>query len=399
MVHQHLSLVPNLSPAENVMLGGSGVYHPRDAEEVLARTAQLAGLNVPKAPLVRDLSIVEQQRLEILKALSRGARVLILDEPTAILAPSDADALLSWIREFAATGGSVVLVTHKLREALAVADHVTVLRRGRVVHAGEARRGSEESLARAMFPDRIASASAAEPERSPIADADARAAATLHAVNVLDDRGAVRVRGATFEVRRHEIVGVAAVDGSGHRELLLALAGVRQAHSGSLRLPARVAFIPADRLQDGLILDFSLTENVALHGLGRRRGLMPWRALSDATASLMRRFSIAAPSPGTHARALSGGNQQRLIIARELEHDVELLVADNPTRGLDIQASEFVHKQLRRAAAAGAGVVVHSSDVDEVLSLATRVLVVFHGTVSEVSRDRELVSRAMLGAA
>ena len=393
MVHQHLSLVPNLSPGENLALGGKGRYDRHATEALLARTAEQSGLPVPRAALVRDLSLVEQQRLEILKALSRGARLLILDEPTAILAPSESDELLRWIREYAGSGGSVVLVTHKLREALAVADHVTVLRKGRVVHAGGARDASEDSLARVMFPDRIessASLDAVEPTG---------VVARLSAVDVRDDRGAVRARGANLVVRRHEIVGVAAIEGSGHRELLLALAGRRRASSGSIDLPARIAFIPADRLRDALIPDFDLTRNVALHGLGRRRGLMPWRELAEHTATLIRRFSIAAPAPSATAAALSGGNQQRLVIARELGHEVDMVVADNPTRGLDIRASAFVHEQLRDAASRGVAVVVHSSDVDEVLALATRVLVVFHGEVREVTRDRDLVGRAMLGAA
>jgi simple sugar transport system ATP-binding protein len=393
MVHQHLSLVPNLSPEENLALGGTGRYDRHATEALLARTAEQSGLTVPRAALVRDLSLVEQQRLEILKALSHGARLLILDEPTAILAPSESDELLRWIRGFAAGGGSVVLVTHKLREALAVADHLTVLRRGRVVHAGPARGASEESLARAMFPDRVESSAAIDGvEPSGIV-------AQLSSVDVQDNRGARRARGATVVVRRHEIVGIAAIEGSGHHELLLALAGRRRVAAGSIALPPRIAFIPADRLRDALIAELDLTQNVALHGLGRRRGLMPWRALADHTATLIQRFSIAATAPGASAASLSGGNQQRLVIARELGDEVDMVVADNPTRGLDIQASAFVHAQLRNAAARGVAVVVHSSDVDEVLALATRVLVVFHGEVREVARDRELVGRAMLGAA
>jgi general nucleoside transport system ATP-binding protein len=393
MVHQHLSLVPNLSPAENLVLGGRGLFHRRAADALLARTAEQSGLRIPRVPLVRELSLVEQQRLEILKALSHGARLLILDEPTAILAPSESDELLRWIRGFTASGGSVILVTHKLREALAVADRVTVLRRGHVVHSGAASEASEASLARAMFPESAAS-TVSTPRTSP-----AEVVARLSSVDVRDDRGAIRARGATFDVRRHEILGIAAIEGSGHRELLLALAGRRRVGAGTADLPARIAFVPADRQREALIPGFDLIQNVALHGLGRRRGLMPWHELAVHTAALIRRFSIVASAPTATAASLSGGNQQRLVIARELEHEVDMLVADNPTRGLDIQASTFVHEQLRQAAARGMAVVVHSSDVDEVLALATRVLVVFHGEVREVARDRDLVGRAMLGAA
>jgi simple sugar transport system ATP-binding protein len=394
MVHQHLSLVPNLSPAENLALGGTGLFHPDAIAAALSETATAAGLELPRASRVRDLSLVEQQRLEILKALSHGARLLILDEPTAILAPSESDDLLRWIRGYVDAGGSVVLVTHKLREALTVADEITVLRRGRVVHSGRAGDLSERTLAEAMFPE----ATAQPPTRRGHTEPSA-IVARLSALSVRGDRGALRVRDATFVVRRREIVGVAAVEGSGHRELLLALAGRRRAASGSAELPARIAFIPADRLRDALIPALTLTQNVALHGLGQRRGLMPWGAIAEQTAILMRRFAIAAPAPTTTAAALSGGNQQRLVIARELGHEIDMLVADNPTRGLDLHASAFVHEQLRDAAARGVAVVVHSSDVDEVLALATRVLVVFDGEVREVERDRDVVGRAMLGAA
>jgi ABC-type uncharacterized transport system ATPase subunit len=393
MVHQHLSLVPQLTATENLVLGGAGLYRPKAAAELLERIAESSGLSVPADAVVRDLSIVQQQRLEILKALARDARLLILDEPTAVLAPAESDDLLRWIREFAAGGGSVVLVTHKLREALAVADEVTVLRRGRVAHVGSAKGSTEQQLASAIFPEQL------EAQSPAIARAPGEAVVSAKQVDLSDARGARRIRSASFEAHRHEIVGIAAVEGSGHRELMLALASLRRVTSGTLQLPERIAVIPADRARDALVPAFTLTENVALHGLGGRRRLMPWRALADRTSTLLKRFSIVAPTPQLWARALSGGNQQRLVVARELEHPVDLIVADNPTRGLDIRASAFVHEQLRNAAAVGAAVVVHSSDLDELLSLATRVLVVFNGEVREVGLSREQVGRAMLGAA
>lgn len=393
MVHQELSLVPNLTAAENIVLGGQGRYQPKLAAELLRNAAAASGLSVAHDVVARDLSVVEQQRLEILKALARGARLLILDEPTAVLAPSEIDDLLRWIRAFAANGGTVVLVTHKLREALAVADEVTVLRRGRVARFGSAKSSSEHELASAMFPDAAATrapARALEP-----GDVIVRA----EGLDLADARGVRRIRGASFSLHRHDVTGIAAVEGSGHRELMLALAALHPVASGTLILPARIGVIPADRARDGLVSDFTLTENVALHQLGSRRGLMPWRELADRTAALLARFAIVASSPRVRARALSGGNQQRLVVARELERPVDLIVADSPTRGLDIRATTFVHDQLREAAAQGAAVVVHSSDLDELLSLATRVLVVFHGVVREVGLNRDDVGRAMLGAA
>jgi ABC-type uncharacterized transport system ATPase subunit len=262
------------------------------------------------------------------------------------------------------------------------------------VHSRAAAHGpasAEEDLARAIFP---------ELEAPPVASAHAPGEIIVDAdrIDVTDARGARRIRSAAFRIHRHEIVGVAGIEGSGQRELMVALAGLTPVAAGALRLPTRVAFIPADRTRDAIIRDFTLTENVALHGLGGRRGVMRWRELANRTSALLTRFSIAAPFPRLLARALSGGNQQRLVVARELEHGTALVVADNPTRGLDIRATLFVHDQLREAAARGAAVVVHSSDLDEILALASRVLVVFHGEVRELGLDREMIGRAMLGA-
>lgn len=392
MVHQQLSLVPSLSVAENLVLGGHGLHRPASALALLRETMRSSGLRVPEHGLARELSIVEQQRLEILKALARGAKILILDEPTAVLAPAEIDELLRWIRAFAKGGGSVVLVTHKLREALAVADDVTVLRRGKVVYVGGGRPSTEAELARSMFPEKL------EPDAIPERPAPGEVVVTAVAIDVLDTRGVQRIRGASFQVSRHEIVGVAAVEGSGHRELLTALAALSPVARGALQLPSRIAFIPADRSREALIPEFTLTENVALRDVGRRNGLMPWDDLTQRTSALLERFAIVAPSPRAQARTLSGGNQQRLVVARELEQAVDLVVADHPTRGLDIRAAAFVHHQLRAAAARGAAVVFHSADLDELLSLATRVLVVFEGDVGEFGLDRDAVGRAMVGA-
>jgi ABC-type uncharacterized transport system ATPase subunit len=392
MVQQHPSLVPSLSPEENLVLGGRGLYRPERARTLLQATVTASGLPFTERDLVRDLDIVDQQRLEILKALSQRARLLILDEPTAVLAPSDSQGLLRWIRQFANAGGSVVLVTHKLREALSIADDVTVLRRGRVTLSGRANQMDEGTLAAAMFPDATTTA----PPAAVVLPAGDEVVAAADA-HIDDHRGITRIRGATFTVRRHEIVGVAGVEGAGHRELLLALAGVLDVTRGTLRVTVRRAMIPADRQREAIIPDFSLTENVALHDVGRRRGIMPWRELTARTAALIERFAINASSPGVRVRTLSGGNQQRLVIGRELDGEVDLVVADNPTRGLDIRASAFVHEQLRAAVKTSA-VIVHTPDVDELLSLASRVLVVFNGHVREVSLDREAIGRAMVGA-
>lgn len=398
MVHQHLSLVPNLTAAENLVLGRRGLFHPSEAKALLARTSEAARLPVRASSLVRDLSIVEQQRLEILKALAFGAQLIIMDEPTAVLAPPEVEDLFRWIRTFVGAGGSVVIVTHKLREALSIADEITVLRNGAVMVSQPAAGSSEEDLAAAIFP-RLSAPSAVP--RGTVTHSEQSSDILVEATGaaIVDDEGVPRMQSASFALRRGDIVGVAAVEGSGHRELLAMLAGLRAPTSGALRLPPRIALIPADRARDAVIGEFTLTENVALHALGNRRGLMPWNQLARHTERLVEQFSIVAPSAATPLRALSGGNQQRLVVARELAQDVDLVIADNPTRGLDMLASEFVRAHLRLAARRGAAVVVHSSDLDEVLALADRVLVVFHGAVREYPPERDLVGRAVLGAA
>ena len=395
MVHQQPSLVPTLTAAENLVLGGRGRLRPVEAERSIRRLANESGLHVDPTALAGSLSVVEQQRLEILKALSRGARLLVLDEPTAVLAPSEIDALLAWVRGFARGGGTVVLITHKLREALAVADAVTVLRRGAVVHSGDVAGASETDLARQMFAD----AQRAPPSSSGLPAArSAEPVVRANSITVRDHRGVVRVRGASFELRPGEIVGLAAIEGSGHRELMRALASQIAVSEGTLDAPHAVAMIPADRTRDALIPSFTVTENVALKGLGRRRGLMRWPAVRDRARVLVERFSISTAGVDAPVRTLSGGNQQRVVVARELEHQAPLLIADNPTSGLDLRATAFIHEQLRLAAAGGAAVLVHSSDLDEVLALATRVLVMYDGEVRAVAGGREAVGRAMLGA-
>ena len=392
MVHQHLSLAESLTALENVALGGAGVFRPRRVEARLRAVAGASGLDVPLHTPVWELSLAQRQRLEILKALAMEARVLILDEPTAVLAPTEVRDLLAWVRSFAKQGGSVVLVTHKLREALSVADEITVLRRGRTTFHGPAQANAEADLARAIFPEGMPATSVVVPppgERIVVADA----------VSIMNKHGTLHIRDASFVFRRHEIIGIAAVEGSGHQELLGALGALTRPASGSLQLPRRIAVVPADRHRDGLALTMTLAENVALRNAAGVRGRIPWNKVLERTRALVRRFGIVAASERAEAGTLSGGNQQRLVLAAALETPVDLVVADNPTRGLDISATAFVHEQLRAAAAAGAVVVVYSSDVDEVLTLATRVLVVFHGTVREAPLDRDRVGSMMLGAA
>jgi simple sugar transport system ATP-binding protein len=445
MVQQHFALVPAMTVAENVALGLPGRFDPRAAADRVRRTSELSGMRLDPGARVSELGVAAQQRTEIAKALARDARVLVLDEPTAVLAPEEGAELLRWLRAFADGGGAVVLITHKLRDALGVADDVTVLRHGRTVLAVPAAGTSERALAEAMLGAAPVAGDAAAvgatgredlvrhgppdggvtpatqtgvtgtthagapgdtpdgardgaPTGTPGGPRDGAPVIVARNVELRNEAGVVRVRDASFQVNAGEIVGIAAVEGSGQRELLRALAGRLAPSAGTLALTGRAGFVPQDRQGDALVLEFSLAENVALSGLGQRSGRMPWRAIGRRTSELLDRFDVRAA--GTHAAAgtLSGGNQQKLVLARELAGEPAVLVVESPTRGLDIRASEAVHLRLREARAAGAAVIVYSADLDEVLALADRVLVVHAGTVRETPPERALVGRAMLGA-
>ncbi|HEU4564621.1 MAG TPA: ATP-binding cassette domain-containing protein [Gemmatimonadaceae bacterium] len=470
MVHQHFTNVPAMTVAENVALGaarGRHRYRAARAADAVRRIAASSGLALDPGVLAADLPASAQQRLEIVKALARDARTLILDEPTAVLAPAEVTELLAFLRRFADAGGAAVVITHKLREALAAADDVTVMRAGRTVATMPARAATAEALARAMLgegtgeesalgapalgagaPPRLHDAAdepipahhshapdtgttrrvvtdGATPSATvtptagvtPAPDGAPRPAAipspavtpppatapppiaAARDLYVRDERGLATVRGVTLELRAGEILGVAGVEGAGQRELLRALAGRLPPVAGELALPApeRIGFVPEDRHRDAIIADWTLTENVALRGAGRARGILPWGRIARHTAALIAEHDVRAPSPEVPIGALSGGNQQKLVLARELDGRPLLLVVENPTRGLDIAATQAVQGRLRRARDAGAAVVLASSDLDEVLAIADRVVVMFAGRAREVPPDRDAVGRAMLG--
>jgi general nucleoside transport system ATP-binding protein len=398
MVHQHFTGIPAFTVAENVALATGWPVSPAPLRERVRHAAERIGL--PLDPDVRTgrLSVGLKQRLEIVKAVAADARILLLDEPTAVLAPAEVDELLDVIRRFTASGGAAVLITHKLDEALAAADRVTVLRRGAVVL--QALRGDLDSagLAAAMIGGEPVQRSAASvPHRG-----DEAPAIRAEALEVARESGyGLALRQGSLEVRPGEIVGIAAVEGNGQRELLRAVAGRLLPLRGRLQVARPVAFIPEDRTSEGLIPELSLTENVVL-GSGReqpwmRGGRIDWRAAEEYTAELLRAYDIVAAGPRAPASSLSGGNQQKVVIARELSRRPRVVVAENPTRGLDLRATVGVHARLREAAEAGAAVLVHSSDLDEVLELATRVLVVSRGVVAEPPSGR-VASREEIGA-
>jgi len=402
MVQQHFSLVPALTVAENIALGGTGLY---DADRARRRVRELSastGLDADPDAIAGTLGVGAQQRVEILKALARGVKLLILDEPTATLAPADAASLLAWARRFASGDQAVVLITHKLRDALDVADDVTVLRAGRLVLSSAASSVTERSLAIAMLGrgdtvDEPASSTSTASSGSTRVTDGGDVVAELRGVSTSAARGTPGLASVGFAARRGEIVGVAAVEGNGERELLRILAGRERPIAGTVQLPPAIAYIPQDRHSDAIADDLSLTENIALAGAGARRGWIDWRAMRARTAQLLTRFDVRASSTSAPARTLSGGNQQRLVLARELDGEPALVVADQPTRGLDLRATADVHARLSQARAAGAAVVLHSADLDEILALADRIVVVAQGKLRDVGTNREAVGRAMLG--
>ena len=409
MVQQHFALVDTMTVAENVALGGSGRLDLRATRARIREISADAGLPLDPDARVSTLTVGAQQRVEIVKALSRHTTMLILDEPTAVLAPQEASELLAWTRRFAAAGGTVILIAHKLREVLRVADRITVLRKGRTVFTSRAADATESLLADAM----IGASSVTEPDS--IADAPptrlttARATGpstprtgdvlVLSSVSVVDAQGVQRVRDATVTVRAGEILGVAAVEGAGQHELLRVMAGRAAPTLGSVTLPSVVGFAPEDRHRDAVVLDATLTENVALKGAGQRQGIMRWSAFRDAARTLMHVRDVRASDEEAVMQTLSGGNQQKLVLGRELAGAPAALVVENPTRGLDIRATADVHAALRSARDQGTAVIIYSSDLDEVLALADRVIVVAGGRVREVPADRDSVGRAMLAAA
>jgi len=417
MVHQHFTLVPALTVLENVALGrraAGGLRLGLDALEAeVAALMEATGLRVPLDATVEELGVGSRQRVEILKALLRRPRVLVLDEPTAVLSPSEVASLFRLLRARAEAGDAVVLVAHKLDEVLSVAHRVTVLRDGVTVLSAPREDVDVPRLVRAMVgasdadPAAIGHLEAPAPG-PPTPAGEGEAVAGLEGARVRGPRGEWAVDGATLEVRRGEVVGVAGVEGNGQRELALLLAGRVRAAEGEVRLPAGIGFVPQDRTREGLVADFDLTANVALalHASPEfaRGPWMRWGALRLRTRELMDRFGVRAPGPGARAGTLSGGNQQRVVVARELSVARDLVVAENPTRGLDVAAAAFVHGELVRLAADpdGPGVVLLSTDLDEVLALAHRVFVMVRGrlvAVPDHERTREGVGGHMLGGA
>ncbi len=400
MVHQHLMLVPSLTVAENIMLGLPSPYGLLNVERSIKRIKEVSaavGLDVnPKTP-VWQLSIGEQQRVEIVKALYRGAELLILDEPTAVLTPQEATELIGMLRRLAESGTAVIFITHKLREALSVSDRIMVLRSGKVAYCGSPGGMTPKELGRIMVGRDLKPA-----ERVVTATGDP--AIEIEDVWALDDGGLPALKGLSLEIKRGEIVGLAGVSGNGQLELAQAVAGLRHVTEGTIRILGKLStnlprhrviesgfgYIPEDRMAVGIVRSFSVSENLMLMDLGRppyvKNGIIQRRAVKQHVKGLIHDYGIKTPSEDLDARNLSGGHIQRLIVARELSRQPRALVACYPTRGLDIGASEYVSEKLLEMKSAGTGILLISEDLDQILSLSDRIAVIYEGKIVRVAR-------------
>jgi general nucleoside transport system ATP-binding protein len=411
MVHQHFKLVPTMSVAANIVLNDEpsrrGLLDSermrRDVRELCARF----GLTVDPDARVEDTSIATQQKVEILKVLHREVRVLILDEPTAVLTPHEVRDLFAFLRDLAASGTAIVLITHKLSEVLDIADRVTILRQGRLVATQTPEGLTRADLARLMVGREVL----LSVRRTQAARGEA--VLEMQDVHAHDDRGLPALRGIDLECHAGEIVGIAGVDGNGQRELVEVIAGLRPASSGILRLlgadaPSTaaerirrgIAYVPEDRHRRGLVLDMTLEENLVLRTYRdppfARRLRLRRSTIAQHARRLLDAYRVTA-RPAARARALSGGNQQKVVLARELEGSPRLVVAAQPTRGVDVGATQFVYDQLLAQREAGAGVLLVSLDLEELLALSDRIAVIYEGRI--VARlDASAATQEALGA-
>jgi general nucleoside transport system ATP-binding protein len=399
MVHQHFMLIPVMTVAENIVLA----MEPRragvllDYNQARRRVRELStqfGLAVDPGARIDSITVGQQQRVEIVKALYRGAKLLILDEPTAVLTPQEAHELFEVVRSLRAQGTSIIFISHKLNEVLEIADRITVLRRGKVVETVPAAGATEEGLARLMVGRDVLLRVDKQPSQpgEPLLVVD-------H-VEAVDDRGLEAVRDVSLEVRAGEIVGIAGVDANGQSELIEAITGLRSVRSGRVlvdgvdvtgasareKLDHGMAHIPEDRHRRGLVLPFSLAENLALRDYRKRPssrlGFLSPRRLTARARALLEEYDVRGGTPETPAGALSGGNQQKVVIAREISSEPKVLIAAQPTRGLDVGAIEFVHRRLVEQRDAGRAVLLVSLELEEILSLSDRILVFYEGRIA-----------------
>ena len=417
MIHQHFQLVPVFTVAENVILGDEPRRWPfvnmSKARAEVARLSEQYGLQVDVDAKVQDLPVGAQQRVEILKALYRKADILIMDEPTAVLTPQETDELLKVMRGFADSGVAVIFITHKLREVLAVADTIEVLRGGRAVGTTTPSQTDQAGLAQMM----VGRSVLLTVDRSPATPGDV--VLDVVGLTASNDIGLPAVRGVNLQVRAGEIVGIAGVEGNGQRELVEALTGLRPSQAERFTISGEdargqtpheihamgVGHVPEDREKDGLVGPYSVADNLVLNRFDEpefaSRGVRNRGAVSTLARDLVEQFDVRTPSIDTTVESLSGGNKQKVVIARELAAEPQLLIASQPTRGVDVGSIEFIHSQIVAARDRGAAVLLVSAELDEVIGLADRIQVMYGGhLVAELPGgdvDRDRIGRLMAG--
>ncbi|RMG89148.1 MAG: ABC transporter ATP-binding protein [Chloroflexi bacterium] len=417
MVHQHFQLVDVLTVTENVMLGNeatSGPFLRRDlARKRIMEISQQYGLEVDPDALIADLPVGIQQRVEIIKALYRDADILILDEPTAVLTPQETRGLFAIMRTLLERGVSIIFISHKLKEVLEICDNITVLRRGKVVGDADPKTATEQTLASMMVGRDVL----LEVEKTPAKPSEI--VLEVRDLHALDDRGLPAVEGLSLEVREGEILGIAGVQGNGQTELVEAITGLREAERGEIVIlgqdltnapPRRitetgVSHVPEDRQKNGMVASFTVAQNLVLQTYYQppfSRGIIiNDDAINENAERLVEQYDIRTPSIFAAAKGLSGGNQQKMIVAREFSRPVKLLIVAQPTRGLDVGSIEYIHKQIVRMRDNGTAVLLVSTELDEILSLSDRVAVMFDGKIIDIlpieKADRDTVGLRMAG--
>ena len=412
MVHQHFMLVPVFSVLENMMLGAETTKGPflnkKAAEAKLRDLSENFGLEIDPHAIIEELPVGLQQRVEILKALYRDVEILILDEPTAVLTPQETEELFKIMRRLTERGVSIVFITHKLKEVLAVADRIIIMRRGKVVGTTTPAETDEHGLASMMVGREVI----LEVEKAPAQVG--KVVLEIEHLNIHDNNQMHSVRDISLSVRAGEVLGIAGVQGNGQSEFVEAITGLRRYNSGEIRIDGKrmpqekprtlvehgMAHIPEDRQKHGLVLQYPLTSNFVLCTYYRepfsKHGILNENEILRNAEELMERFDVRAPSPITVAGDLSGGNQQKVIVGRELSRDVSLVIANQPTRGLDVGSIEYIHKTLIEMRDSGVGVLLVSSELDEIMSLSDRIAVIYRGEILAVL-DAAEASREEIG--
>ena len=400
MVHQHFMLVEAFTVAENIILGSeltkNGVLDIAGASKEIKALSERYGLAVDPSAKIADISVGAQQRVEILKTLYRGADILIFDEPTAVLTPSEIDELMAILKNLVKEGKSIILITHKLDEIRAVSDRVTVIRRGKSIETVEIAGATNADLAEMMVGRSVSfktEKQASQPKEVVLSIKD---------LVVNENRGVPAVKNLSLDVRAGEIVGIAGIDGNGQSELIQAITGLRKVESGSIELKGdsivglhprqitelSVGHVPEDRHRDGLILEMMISENIALQTYYKephsKNGILNYSNITSYAKKLMEEFDVRAASELVPAAALSGGNQQKAIIAREIDRDPDLLIVSQPTRGLDVGAIEYIHKRLIEERDNGKAVLVVSFELDEILNVSDRIAVIHDGKIQGI---------------